>query len=368
MAALFRARGSRTLLRRSKDHVDLGQVCRTMASKTPVGFIGLGNMGIPMALNLLKSGYPIIATDVFPESGKELQDQGAQILDSPAEVADKADRIITMLPKIKKGTLLIDSSTIDPSVAKEMALASEKMGQCLWMHQCQAQIESHGLSMGSSLIGSAHSSSCSSPQFPSLHSEAKQRLKAALGHHSATPTARAATITRRARRPNRTPHCPPQTPPHTPQHSGTHSQVLAGAQSGGRRRRGRDDDPDDRRQKFLERNRAAATRCRQKRKVWVVSLEKKAEELSHTNLQLQNEVTQLKTEVTQLKHLLVAHRDCPVTTRQKEARGYHSAETSPSDSSTLSCSQQQVLQHNSISTSTCSRGQQCARATFTHCH
>uniref|UniRef100_A0A9J8D6B9 3-hydroxyisobutyrate dehydrogenase n=1 Tax=Cyprinus carpio carpio TaxID=630221 RepID=A0A9J8D6B9_CYPCA len=69
-----------------------------MASKTPVGFIGLGNMGTPMARNLLKHGYPVIATDVFPESCKEFQDSGAQILDCPAEVADKADRIITMLP------------------------------------------------------------------------------------------------------------------------------------------------------------------------------------------------------------------------------------------------------------------------------
>lgn len=50
-----------------------------MASKTPVGFIGLGNMGSPMAKNLLKNGYPIIATDVFPESCKELQDMGAQV-------------------------------------------------------------------------------------------------------------------------------------------------------------------------------------------------------------------------------------------------------------------------------------------------
>ncbi|KAI1902502.1 hypothetical protein AGOR_G00045420 [Albula goreensis] len=143
MAALLR--GSRSLLQRSNNHVDLTIVSRSMASKTPVGFIGLGNMGTPMALNLLKGGYPIIATDVFPESGKQLQDHGAQILDTPAEVADKADRIITMLPsspnvieaytgpngvlrKVKKGSLLIDSSTIDPSVAKEMALASEKMG------------------------------------------------------------------------------------------------------------------------------------------------------------------------------------------------------------------------------------------------
>lgn len=52
---------------------------RSMASKTPVGFIGLGNMGSPMAKNLLKNGYPVIATDVFPESCKELQDLGAQV-------------------------------------------------------------------------------------------------------------------------------------------------------------------------------------------------------------------------------------------------------------------------------------------------
>uniref|UniRef100_A0AAQ4QX68 3-hydroxyisobutyrate dehydrogenase n=1 Tax=Gasterosteus aculeatus aculeatus TaxID=481459 RepID=A0AAQ4QX68_GASAC len=140
---------------------------RSMASKTPVGFVGLGNMGSPMAKNLLRNGYPVIATDVFPESCKELQDIGAQVVDSPAEVAERADRILTMLPsiyftftgslcdtrasadvrrlktsikepgnalcfvlfrKVKKGTLLIDSSTIDPAVSREMAAAAEKMG------------------------------------------------------------------------------------------------------------------------------------------------------------------------------------------------------------------------------------------------
>ncbi|MBN3287677.1 3HIDH protein, partial [Polyodon spathula] len=118
---------------------------RAMASKTPVGFIGLGNMGSHMAKNLLKHGYPVFASDIFPESCKEIQDLGAQVLDSPAEVADRADRIITMLPsspnvievytglkgilqKVKKGSLLIDSSTIDPSVSKEMAKEAEKMG------------------------------------------------------------------------------------------------------------------------------------------------------------------------------------------------------------------------------------------------
>eukprot|EP00064_Thunnus_orientalis_P001747 superscaffoldBa00000121_g1750 len=146
MAAVLR--GSRYLVGSFYKNVDFAFVStRSMASKTQVGFIGLGNMGNPMAKNLLKHGYPVIATDVFPESCKEVQELGAQIVDNPAEVADKADRIITMLPsspnvieaytgsngilkKVKKGSLLIDSSTIDPAVSKEMAAAAEKMGAC----------------------------------------------------------------------------------------------------------------------------------------------------------------------------------------------------------------------------------------------
>ncbi|MED6287460.1 hypothetical protein CHARACLAT_016607 [Characodon lateralis] len=110
----------------------------------------------------------------------------------------------------------------------------------------------------------------------------------------------------------------------------TCSSSSSGGSGGGgeggsnRRRRMAEQDPDERRQKFLERNRAAATRCRQKRKVWVSSLEKKAEELTHTNLQLQNEVTSLRSEVGQLKQILLTHKDCPVTARQREAQGYPS--------------------------------------------
>lgn len=57
--------------------------------------------------------------------------------------------------------------------------------------------------------------------------------------------------------------------------------------TGGRRRRTTSEDPDEKRRKFLERNRAAASRCRQKRKVWVQSLEKKADDLNSVNGQLQ---------------------------------------------------------------------------------
>ncbi|XP_076826843.1 cyclic AMP-responsive element-binding protein 5 isoform X1 [Brachyhypopomus gauderio] len=153
-----------------------------------------------------------------------------------------------------------------------------------------------------------------------------------------------------------------QTSPHPPIHSAA-SQLSPAAQqmqptqtlqspptSGGRRRRVVDEDPDERRRKFLERNRAAATRCRQKRKVWVMSLEKKAEELTQTNMQLQNEVSMLKNEVTQLKQLLLTHKDCPITAMQKESQGYLSPESSPAGSPTP-VTQQQVIQHNTITTS-----------------
>jgi len=57
--------------------------------------------------------------------------------------------------------------------------------------------------------------------------------------------------------------------------------------TGGRRRRTTSENPDEKRRKFLERNRAAASRCRQKRKVWVQSLERKADDINSMNGQLQ---------------------------------------------------------------------------------
>ncbi|XP_033915142.1 cyclic AMP-responsive element-binding protein 5-like isoform X1 [Acipenser ruthenus] len=283
------------------------------------------------------------------------------------------------------------------------------------------------MSMGSNMMGMQSpnlSNSCASPQVPTMHSEAKLRLKAALSHHpAAMPNGNMNTMGHMmemmsARQeqaahhhmhahPHQHPslqpphhayqhhhhaHQPPQhhhqhhqqqqqqqqshphhhshPPPHlhhhqTSPHQQIQSQVSPAAQqmqasqtlqspppTGGRRRRVVDEDPDERRRKFLERNRAAATRCRQKRKVWVISLEKKAEELTQTNMQLQNEVTMLKTEVTQLKQLLLTHKDCPITAMQKESQGYLSPESSPQRSPAPVCSQQQVIQHNTITTST----------------
>ncbi|XP_046514819.1 cyclic AMP-dependent transcription factor ATF-2 isoform X3 [Equus quagga] len=135
--------------------------------------------------------------------------------------------------------------------------------------------------------------------------------------------------------------------PASPAHTAPQTQNTSG-----RRRRAANEDPDEKRRKFLERNRAAASRCRQKRKVWVQSLEKKAEDLSSLNGQLQSEVTLLRNEVAQLKQLLLAHKDCPVTAMQKKS-GYHTADKDDSseDLSVPSSPHAEAIQHSSVSTS-----------------
>ncbi|XP_041954756.1 cyclic AMP-dependent transcription factor ATF-7a isoform X2 [Alosa sapidissima] len=133
------------------------------------------------------------------------------------------------------------------------------------------------------------------------------------------------------------------------------AKMVSPAQpTGGRRRRAADDDPDERRQRFLERNRAAASRCRQKRKVWVNSLEKKAEELTSLNVSLSNEVTLLRNEVAHLKQLLLAHKDCPVTTLQKK-NAYLGDETMKDVSEPVG-SPAAVIQHSSLAPSPSSAG------------
>ncbi|XP_040281756.1 cyclic AMP-dependent transcription factor ATF-7-like isoform X4 [Bufo bufo] len=166
-----------------------------------------------------------------------------------------------------------------------------------------------------------------SPSGLSAHTEAKlvscwtahSRLKASLTHH--VPSSLNGGMAMVASRPEQSqilvqhPDAPSPAQPQV-------SPAQPTPSTGGRRRRATDEDPDERRQRFLERNRAAASRCRQKRKVWVCSLEKKAEELNSQNVQLSNEVTLLRNEVAQLKQLLLAHKDCPVTALQKKNQVY----------------------------------------------
>ncbi len=108
-----------------------------MAEK--VGFIGLGIMGGPMAKNLMQAGYELILHNRTKEKAGDLAAEGsAEVADSPREVAEKSDVIITMLPDspdvrgvvagedgvlegLKEGSLLIDMSTISPVVTEELA-------------------------------------------------------------------------------------------------------------------------------------------------------------------------------------------------------------------------------------------------------
>lgn len=118
-----------------------------MASEqsTRVGFIGLGNMGMPMASNLVKSGVTLIAFDSLPERTRPLVDLGAHAAADLAAVVDASDIVVTMLPDTphvesivsgpdgilsrgRKGLLHLDMSTIAPSGSKRFAALLEERG------------------------------------------------------------------------------------------------------------------------------------------------------------------------------------------------------------------------------------------------
>ena len=110
-----------------------------------LGFIGLGNMGKGMALNLAKAGYPLTVHDIRPEPVQELVQAGAKAAASPREVAENSEIVITMvtssphveqimfgpdgvLAGLKKGNIIIDMSTIDPIVTRKVAAAATEKG------------------------------------------------------------------------------------------------------------------------------------------------------------------------------------------------------------------------------------------------
>ena len=67
------------------------------AMKEKIGFIGIGAMGKPMSINLLKAGYSLMTFDVNPLPLEELKEKGATIGQSSKEVASQSDVTITML-------------------------------------------------------------------------------------------------------------------------------------------------------------------------------------------------------------------------------------------------------------------------------
>ncbi|KAI8576975.1 hypothetical protein K450DRAFT_254496 [Umbelopsis ramanniana AG] len=79
-----------------------------------------------------------------------------------------------------------------------------------------------------------------------------------------------------------------------------------------RRKASKDTDDDERRKNFLERNRQAALKCRQRKKQWLNNLQAKVEYLTNDNEQLQLQANALREEIINLKTLLIAHKDCAV--------------------------------------------------------
>ncbi|MBC7320261.1 NAD(P)-binding domain-containing protein, partial [bacterium] len=110
-----------------------------------IGFIGVGIMGKPMAKNLIRAGYNLVVYDINKDPIKELVKLGAEEGTSPKDVAERTDIIITMLPDspqvkdvilgengvlegAKKGSIIIDMSSINPAVSREIAQIAKKRG------------------------------------------------------------------------------------------------------------------------------------------------------------------------------------------------------------------------------------------------
>lgn len=114
-------------------------------AKQPVGFIGVGTMGRPMAMNLLRAGYELTVYDVVPDAARSLTDEGARLAGSPREAAAAGEVVVSMLPAsrhvvaamfgadgalegLRPGATLIDMSTIDPGTTKRVAGAAAEKG------------------------------------------------------------------------------------------------------------------------------------------------------------------------------------------------------------------------------------------------
>jgi 3-hydroxyisobutyrate dehydrogenase-like beta-hydroxyacid dehydrogenase len=127
-------------------------------SKARIGLIGLGLMGRPMGMNLLKAGHPLTVWNRTASRADELVAAGATLAKSPKEAAAGADVLLTMvsdpqaleevlwgsnaknageagvrpdaaaLPALKNGSIYIDSSTVSPDLARKIAAACAEQG------------------------------------------------------------------------------------------------------------------------------------------------------------------------------------------------------------------------------------------------
>jgi 4-hydroxybutyrate dehydrogenase/sulfolactaldehyde 3-reductase len=108
-----------------------------------IGFIGLGNMGRPMASNLSRNGIRLIVFDLIPERIRALEALGARPAANVAAVAEESDVVFTMLPTTaaveevvgmgliphgRAGQAIVDMSTIDPLITDRLAAAASAKG------------------------------------------------------------------------------------------------------------------------------------------------------------------------------------------------------------------------------------------------
>ena len=110
-----------------------------------VAFIGLGNMGGPMAVNLVKAGHDVAVFDLSQTALDQLQEAGASVAASAAEAAEGVDYVISMLPagkhvagtylgdqgllaQLDDSTTVLDCSTIDAATARKVGEAAAELG------------------------------------------------------------------------------------------------------------------------------------------------------------------------------------------------------------------------------------------------
>jgi 3-hydroxyisobutyrate dehydrogenase-like beta-hydroxyacid dehydrogenase len=113
--------------------------------KPTIGFIGLGLMGKPMARNLLKAGFPLVVWNRTAAKAEDLAREGAKLAANPREAAAQADVLVTIvsdppaledvlwgadgaLDGLRRGSMLVDSSTVTPDLERRVAAACAERG------------------------------------------------------------------------------------------------------------------------------------------------------------------------------------------------------------------------------------------------
>ncbi|ANK81517.1 MAG: 3-hydroxyisobutyrate dehydrogenase [Rhizobiales bacterium NRL2] len=113
-----------------------------------IGFVGVGNMGGPMAINLIKAGHEVTCYDLSSAAVDKVVGAGGKAASSATDAVDRKEIVITMLPKgehvravylgedgliqaAEEGTLFIDSSTIDVATARDVAKVAQDAGMMM---------------------------------------------------------------------------------------------------------------------------------------------------------------------------------------------------------------------------------------------